>query len=413
MTALLPTPDRDARRAFWIQATAWVAAIAAAAAVLAGVDYRTPDPDSALHVAIVSDLAGQPLEKWLAPDWGGHWDRQGPFREHPAGLFLLSWPLVAAGYPASQAPFVVNAVFQALCLLLLQRLARVLGTDAEARAVGWLLQLLPIAFVFRIRANHEQLVLFFYLAALVATEAGRRRPLFFGAAALAAVGALLVKGVFAVLVPASCALWLIWRPAPTPRLRLAAWSGLALASLLTLAAAGGYEHAYRQVTGESFFRPYLGQQLGLAAEQHRSTLPQMVIQKFRNLGWYAGRVLWFAFPWSLACLWLAVPRARGEWRWGTAVTREAVLVVCLAGLYVAALSLSDRRADRYAFPAYYMVGMLGAVAAMRHWPYVRLASGALARCRPLEQVLVWAVTFALALSPLWHAFPKFKIINNY
>lgn len=413
MTAVLEPHGRGGRRELWFQALAWMAVIAASAAVLAGVDYRTHDPDSALHVAIVSDLAGQPLEKWLAPDWGGHWDRQGLFREHPPGVFLLSWPLVATGFPAAQAPLVVNAVFQVLCLLLLQRMARVLGTAAEARAVGWLLQLLPIAFVFRIRANHEHLLLCFYLAALAATEKGRVRPVYFGAAALAAVGALMVKGVFAAIVPASCALWLLWRPARTPGLRLAAWSGLALTALLTVAAAGGYEQAYRHITGESFFRPYLTQQLGLAAEQHGSTAPLIVLQKFRNLGWYAGRVLWYAFPWSLACLWLVISRARAGGRWSNVATREALLLAGLAGLYVAALSLSDRRADRYAFPAYYVVGVLGAVAAMRHSPYVGRLSGALARWRPFEQVLVWAVTFALALAPLWDAFPKFKLINNY
>ncbi len=414
MKAIPPVPGVDRQRESWVQALAWMIVVAAAAAVLAGLDYRTRDPDSALHVAIVNDLAGQPLAKWLAPEWGGHWDRQGLFREHPAGLFLLSWPLVATGVPASQAPLVVNAVFQVLCLLLLQRLARVLGTSAEARAVGWLLQLIPIAFVFRIRANHEQMVLLFDLAALAATEAGRRRPGWFVAAALAAVGMLFVKGVFAAIIPASCALWLLWRPAPTPRLRLAAWGGVALVVLLTAAAAGGYEHVYRTVTGESFLRPYLSQQLGLAAEQHHGTAFLVVVQKFKNFGWYTGRVLWYAFPWSLTWVWLVAPRARGTWRWKAGpAAREGALLLALAGVYLAVLSLSDRRADRYAFPAYYVTGVLGAVAAMRHSPFMLRVSNALARVRPFEHVLVWALTFALALAPIWNAFPKFKLIDNY
>ena len=401
------------RREAWLQALAWIAAIAVAAAVLVGLDYRTSDPDSALHVAIVNDLAGQPLANWLAPEWGGHWNRQGLFKEHPAGLFLLSWPIVALGFPASQAPLLVNAVFQVLCLLLLHRLTRNLGTDAEARAVGWLLQLIPIAFVFRIRANHEQMVLCCYLAALAATEAGRRRPGWFGAAALAAVGMLFVKGVFAAIVPASCALWLWWRPAPAPELRLAPWAGVALVVALMAAATGWYEHAYRVVTGESFLRPYLSQQLGLAALQHRDTVSLIVIQKFQNFGWYVGRVLWYAFPWGLVCLWLLVPLARAAARGSRAVNGDTVLLLGLAGLYLAVLSLSDRRADRYAFPAYYVTGVLGAVAAMRHSPFVRRLSHALAPVRPFEHVLVWAVTFVLALAPVWNAFPKFKVINNY
>jgi 4-amino-4-deoxy-L-arabinose transferase-like glycosyltransferase len=402
-----------ARRELRIQALAWAAVLTAAAAVLAGLDFHTRDPDSALHVAIVTDLAGQPLERWLAPEWGGHWDRQGLFKEHPAGLFLLSWPLVAAGYPPAQAPLAVNAVFQALCLLLLVRLARVPGTSSQARATGWLLQVLPIAFVFRIRANHEQLLLFFYLAALVAAEEGRKRPAWFGAVALATAGAMLVKGVFAVLIPASCALWLLWRPAQTPGLRLASWFGLALAALLTLAVAGGYELAYRRVTGEPFVLPYLTQQLGLAAEQQRGTALLIVAQKFRNLGWYAGRLLWYALPWSLVCLWLLAPRMRRSWSWNGEALREAALFLALTGLYLAALSLSDRRADRYGFPAYYLAGLAGAMAGMRHLPFLRRLPDALARLRPLEHVVVWAVAFALALSPLWDLFPKFKLIDNY
>jgi hypothetical protein len=86
--------------------------------------------------------------------------------------------------------------------------------------------------------------------------------------------------------------------------------------------------------------------------------------------------------------------------------------VCAVAV-LAALSLSDRRADRYAFPAYYVIGILGAVTAIRHSPFVRRVSDALARFRPFEQVLVWAVTFALALAPIWDSFPKFKAINNY
>jgi 4-amino-4-deoxy-L-arabinose transferase-like glycosyltransferase len=307
----------------------------------------------------------------------------------------------------------VNALFQVLCLLLLQRLARALAPPAEARAAGWLLQLLPIAFVFRIRANHEQLVLCFFLAALAATEAGRKRPLWFGAAALAATGVLLVKGVFAAIVPVSCALWLLWRPAKAPGLRPATWFGLAAVLLLPAIVAAGYEQLYRAVSGEPFWGPYVAQQLGLAARQHGDTPLMMAIQKLRNFGWYGGRVLWFAFPWGLVCLWLLAFRPRGPRRWRTALTADTALLLVLAGFYVAVLSLSDRRADRYAFPAYYLVGLAGMVAATRHWPIVRRLAGALARIHPLEHAMVWAVAFALALAPVWHQFPKFKLIDNY
>jgi 4-amino-4-deoxy-L-arabinose transferase-like glycosyltransferase len=403
----------DDRRAVWIQTIAWAVVVVIAAAVLAGFDYRTRDPDSALHADIVSDLARKPIEGWLAPEWGGHWNRQGWYREHPPGLFLLSMPLVWLGCPAPQAPFVVNAVFQILCLLLLQRLARVFATNTEARAVGWLLQLMPIAFVFRIRANHEQLVLFFYLAALLTTEKARTRPSWFGATAFATVGAVLVKGVFAAIVPLSCSLWLLWRPAATPSLRRVTWAGIGLVVAVAAGSAAWYEYAYRAITSESFFGFYATQQLGLAAHQRADTAILMVAQKLGNLGWYVGRVLWFAFPWGLILLPLLVPRVRRAWNWNAAMTRELGLLLALAAMYVGVLSLSDRRADRYAFPAYYIVGLLGAVVSMRSVPHAGRIARALERVYPFEHVMVWAITFVLALAPLWNRIPKFKLINNY
>ena len=39
-----------------------------------------------------------------------------------------------------------------------------------------LVQLLPVAFVFRVRANHEQALLLFLLLAMLGTERARRRP---------------------------------------------------------------------------------------------------------------------------------------------------------------------------------------------------------------------------------------------
>jgi hypothetical protein len=48
---------RNDRRAWRIEALAWAGVLIAASVVLVGLDYRTTDPDSALHVDIVRDLA--------------------------------------------------------------------------------------------------------------------------------------------------------------------------------------------------------------------------------------------------------------------------------------------------------------------------------------------------------------------
>ena len=105
----------------------------------------------------------------------------------------------------------MNAVYQVLGIVLLQRLAATLVPGLEARALGWLIQLLPIAFTFRIRANHEAAVLLCLLAALYGTERARRERRLALLIVAGLVGLLLVKGLLAVFGPALCVLWLVTR----------------------------------------------------------------------------------------------------------------------------------------------------------------------------------------------------------
>jgi len=53
-------------------------------------------------------------------------------------------------------------------------IAATVVASREAKSLQWLLQLLPIAFVFRARANHEYAELAGMLLAIYATERSRR-----------------------------------------------------------------------------------------------------------------------------------------------------------------------------------------------------------------------------------------------
>ena len=207
--------------------------------------------------------------------------------------------------------------------MLLQRLAATLVPGLEARALGWLVQLLPIAFTFRIRANHEQAVLLCLVAALYGVERSRTRPRWALLTVAGLVGLLLVKGVLAVFGPVLCALWLLARrltaPGPAPADR-AAWLGLGAGVLAMGAAAGLYEQLYRQATGEPFWSFYLARQLGAAAAAGEGA---GLAVKLYNLVWYLGRVLWFPFPWSLALVLAAWHARRLPWRSRPAVDRPA------------------------------------------------------------------------------------------
>jgi hypothetical protein len=355
------------------QSVAWLAALAAAWLALAILGYRTRDPDSRLYAEMAARMAESPAAGWIAPDFPPGWYMSGRFREHPVGLLVPAALLARLGYPPEQSAYAMNALYQCATLVLLPVLAATLVSGFEARALGWLLQLLPIAFTYRVRANHEQALLLCLVVALLGTDWSRRHARFAALTVLGLVGMLLVKGIFAVFGPLLCAFWLVAsrrdpeRAAGAPR----AWAGLGLAVAAMAVTALAYEWLYRSATGEPFWSFYVSRQLGVATA---GGTEGAALQKASNVVFYLGRILWFAFPWSLALL-LAANQRRVT-RAGFAAASDsasdargrtvgALFVAGALVIYVLAFSLFDRRADRYVFPAYYAVGAAGAVAALR------------------------------------------------
>jgi len=85
----------------------------------------------------------------------------------------------------------------------------------------------------------------------------------------------------------------------------------------------------------------------------------------------------------------------------------ALFAAAAALVYVVFFSLGARRAERYIFPAYFLVASGGALAAQRRWPRLDRA------LRPLDSpyapVIVFAATVALhLLGGLLHL-PRIKI----
>jgi 4-amino-4-deoxy-L-arabinose transferase-like glycosyltransferase len=404
------TPSRSP----WLEIGAWLAALALGALLLAWLHLATRDPDSRLHVGIAARLAEEPPSRWIAPEWWGLWRSQGLFREHPAGIFWLPALFARVGYPATEAAYLANALYQALTLIVLARLAALVASPLEARALTWLVQLIPIAFVYRVRANHEQAVLLCVLAALLATERSLVRARWAALTAVAFAALALVKGVFVILAPVVCGVWLLLRGGAAPRAaRRGAWIGLGAATLSIAAVAAAYEWSYRAVTGQPFLAVYLGQQLGVAAAPHSEA---WLLQKAENLIWYVGRVLFFPLPWSLAALVVAVKEraalARLARSAGRAAARPEIRalasVVAIALLYVAAFSLSDRKADRYIFPVYFLVAGAGGVAGLRAWPWLRRAAERLDRLGVWLAPAVWLATLLFHPVAGWLRIPTVK-----
>ncbi len=343
---------------------AWGAALTIVWMALPAVDFASRDADSVLYAQLASRLSEEPLDRWIAPEWPPRWYMEGLYREHPAGAF---WPpalLARSGYPAGQAAYAVNAGYQVLSLLTLAALASTVVPSAEGRALAWMLQLLPIAFTFRVRANQEQAVLLFLALAVLGTERARKNVAWGTLVAIALVALVLVKGVLGLLGPALSALWLLTRRDDAGG-NARAWWALTGGVVAMGLAALTYETLYRDATGQPFLSDYLTRQLGLAAAPHSTAL---LGQKAYNLVWYLGRLLWFPFPFTVALLAAALsrkaetePLARGGLRFALGV----------AALYLVLFSLSDRRADRYVFPAYYALGAAGALVAVHRWSWVR------------------------------------------
>jgi 4-amino-4-deoxy-L-arabinose transferase-like glycosyltransferase len=397
-------------RAAFPEGLAWLLALVTAAIVLVAVSYRARDPDSRLYAEIAAEVAARPAKAWIAPAFPPGWYMAGPFREHPVGIHLLPALLIRLGYPSAQAAYAANALYQVLTLVLLGRLAATVVGGMEARALLWLLQLLPIAFTYRIRANHEQALLLCLLLALLGAERARRRPGYGLLLAGGLVGLLLVKGVFVLSGVLACTLWLGVRGAGEGGTKIrAAWFGLLLAAATVGAAAWLYELGYRAVTGESFWAVNLGRQLVGAASAPRSAA--FLAEKAYNVIWYGARILWFPFPWSIVLLaGLIGARSRGRWLPERGGRRDGlVFVLLLTALWLGAFSLSDRRADRYIFPVYFAVGAAGAVMGLAVWPRMRSLAERLDAWHPWPPVVVWMLCFGLHLLGGWLGLPTVKI----
>lgn len=388
---------------------AWLAAYLVVAALLAATGFASTDPDSALHANLSARLAEGPVSQWIVPHWWGEWDSEGLYREHPAGIFLLPTALARLGVPAVPASYIVGVAAGLAALILIAHLAARLTTTADGRAALVLLQLMPVAFLFRVRANHEYPMLVCLLLAIVGLEGVQRSWRWAAVVAAACTAAMLIKGVFVAIVFAGAGLWVIIDPA---RSRVSWWRPIGAAALaLTVMASVAwlYDVWYTSVAGESFWRGYwLRQMAPLTVATPVGDAPALA----SRVGFYLTRLAWHPAPWSVMLLALAW-RARGRWRdlWSSATPgarRGALWCLVFAATSIALLSPASRFAERYTFSAAFAIGAYGSVAAHRGFPRLSSAFNRLDAAVPALPVLVWTLLmlFRLALGPM---LPRFSM----
>ena len=354
-------------------AVAWTAAWVITALLIASARYESRDPDSQLYAGISARLVDEPVARWIAPQWWGFWNSEGPYCEHPVGMFVVPAAFGRLGYPPEQAAYAVNALYQVICFALVTMIAAAVTSGSDARALGSMLQLLQIAFVFRVRANQEYAVLAGLLFALYATERARARPVWTLGMLAGFSAVLLVKGVFAAMVPIVCALWLVsrWRANENPFASRAAWTTVVAMPVAAVGLAWAYEALYVRTTGQSFLEIYQSRQIPEEAIAGQSPL----LRTLYNASWYLTRVVWYSFPWSVVAAVFAVGSLRRgngvPWRTSgedPAGRQGAWFAITSGTLLTAFFSLAHRKADRYIFPVYFLIAAAGAGLGLQSMP---------------------------------------------
>lgn len=377
----------------------WAVCFIAACLLLVVSHFASDDPDSALYAALSARLADGPPARWIAPEWWGHWDMEGLFREHPVGVFVLPTVLGAAGVPGVQAAYIVGMAAGLAALLLIGVLVARLTSDEEGRAALILLQLMPMASIFRIRANHEYPMLVCLLVALVGLDAVRRSWRAWWIAPVALTAALLVKGVFVVIPLLAAGLWILINPLRAPGSAFRAIATVLVGLAMMVGVALLYDVAYRHVAGESFWGPYWSRQL----EPLTMSAPMAGGSTFgAHLWFYLVRMAWHPAPWSLALL-VAAWQWRGSllarWRAQPEPARLGLLfALVFAAACLMGLSPASRFAERYTFSANYAIAAAGVVVALRAWPWLSGQIAALDARVPALPALCWLVLLLLRLT---------------
>jgi len=372
----------------------WLAGFLIVAGLLVAMKFASQDSDSVRYAALSVRLSMLPMRQWIAPEWWGMTTPDAPsgyFIEHPAGLFFVPAALSRVGVPPEQGAYVFGAALSLLALVLTAKVIAELTSPAAARASLVLLQIMPVAFIFRIRDNQEYPMLACLMAALLGLSfVTRSWKWILGVVAAVACG-LLVKGVFVVLILLGAFGWIAVNPSGGSRARQCV--ALAVACLAIVAVAVAYDAWYAAATGAPFWRAYWARQLG---PMRVGSAGQALATAVRHFGLYAVRLLFHPAPWSVVLVWIgwrrrSVPREPRERRgaiWAIAFTVASIALLCAASRY----------AERYAFSTIYVVGAMGSAVAYRTSPWLRERFEQLDAAVPALPAIVWTVLMLLRLA---------------
>ena len=380
----------------------WLGGFVFVSVLIAATGFTSRDADSIRYATLSARLSELPVSRWVAPEWWGltTTDHTGYFLEHPAGLFFIPAALGRLGVPAEQAPYLFGVASGLAALLLTGRVVTRLSSPEDGRAALTLLQFMPMAFVFRIRDNHEYpLLVCLLLVVLGLEEAGKpgskgagKQGLAFLLVIAGLVAGLLIKGVFVAVVLVAAGAWILTNPGGGSRTRQI---GLCAAGLVVMAlAAVVYDAWYVRETGGPFWSAYLGRQLG---PMHIASPLGQAGAFAEHVAFYVVRAAYHPAPWSLILVWAAMRRrlpAAHDEREG----RGFWFVLLFVATSMLLLSLSSRVAERYTFSANFLIGAAGAVVAYRYLPALKHWLKQVDARVPALPAVVWTALIVLRLA---------------
>jgi len=309
--------------------------------------YEYYDSDSSCYSSISQKLAYQPIQKWCAPQWWGHGGNVGLFHDHPPGILWLPAILVRLGIKGSVAALCANFFYILLSLYFVFKLAKFWGDAAFGWGAVFGFVLTPIFLQYLIRANQEHPLNLAIVAGIYGLARSRESLGYKVLFIFALVFAVFIKGMSALILSMLAVIyWLI-----VLRSRRT-FSLIVFAPLIAFGAIFLFELWYKGITHTSFLQAYLAFQGGrsIGAVFHPG-------RRVYSFFWYVARALWFSSPWVFF-LFYGIWRSRKE---KPSLLKDPVLRFLLIGALgiVLFFSLSDRKADRYIFPAYLLLVLAG------------------------------------------------------
>lgn len=343
--------------------------------------YRSHSFDSQFYGKLVTQLSTKPISGWLTPKWDAHYGhtKDEYIRDHLIGHLIPAVILSQLGIPGPVALHAIQLIYYILSLYLLTYLAGLYFGRRDSLAILWALQIIPMAFSYGIRANHERAVLFYMLIAVIGSVKMANHLKWCWITLIGIVAIFLIKGIF--FLPIMFFSLLVFAISLKNIFSKKAFYGLCFfaSSILVIIGVGYlYEHLFFQQTGLSFFEGYWSEQISdriIKAEQSSS----IIFAKLHNLKYYIGRTLYYSFPWSILALiflWkkrsLISPYLKNlhPKKWihleDYHPLRGAMIFNLIVFGHVLMFSLSNRTASRYLYPAYLVLAAISIVYLVRH-----------------------------------------------